>query len=228
MMAFLLPDWKTRSLWKPACFPVCLRVSDIWCAQLLSQIPAKGQLSSGSPVTDLCLGLFHHTPALGRGGERDLCRCSGPALGVDSCPLASCSQSPCRGGCRGSSSFVPRKRPQLARLSHARSQWQHLAALSEVCLPESRCILGLPKHRKVFTVLPPRPGHRWASPEQTFPIGSAVHLEQPDMSCSFPFSPQPDWSSSCRRAVRAVLCPHDSRPLPKSVLQGEYWKTSSF
>ena len=124
----------------------------------------RSQLAGSSPRGLLLPICVWGSPSRSRTGKR---RRAGPVwvLGaspaVGSRPLASCSWSRCRGGCRVSSACVPRKRPQLARRSHARSQWQHLAALSgEVCLPESRCILGLPEHRKVFMVLPPRPGHR--------------------------------------------------------------------
>lgn len=47
-------------------------------------------------------------------------------------------------------------------------------------------------------------------------------------SLFFLFSPQSDWSSSCGCAVRVVLCPDNSRPLPKPLLQGECSKILVF
>ena len=108
--------------------------------------------------------------------------------------------------------------PALASLISGESD---SPSAGEGCLPALRrsvSVLAWLERRVAVMVSAPRPGGKGASPKQTFFFGSSVSWT--GMSCSFPFSPQSDRSSSCGCAVRAVLCPYDSRPLPESVLQG--------
>lgn len=184
-----------------------------------------GQLSSGlSAGADWGSGSSWHIAALERGREWELCGkfVARPGSGLlSSARTWSCDPSVTAKRLWDVVSRVP-GRSALARRARASSERLHFAGLSgEGCLPALRrsvSVLAWLERRVAVMVSAPRPGGKGASPKQTFFFGSSVSWT--GMSCSFPFSPQSDRSSSCGCAVRAVLCPYDSRPLPESVLQG--------